>query len=260
MTEQLAQLAKILGPAAPFPEAALAGAGTGTGADLRKKNPLAPAKKVDSKTPGGARQPASTAADAQKTATPTTPTETPTPPTPAPTSTIIRSDKDSSNATQQCPPGRIDPSSEATSAASENAADAGVAAGAAAGAPKESEPVYRVEEVFISPSANGGGAGRKGKRAFVVTVELPDLIEGDAEGSNEGAESADSSISGGWRRKGKGPSLSDFELDVLPTVLQLKIPGKYQLRLEMPCTVDDENVTAKFNKSRAVLKVSMQEK
>ncbi|CAN0444302.1 unnamed protein product [Hapterophycus canaliculatus] len=57
-----------------------------------------------------------------------------------------------------------------------------------------------------------------------------------------------------------GPSLSDVELDVWPAVLQLKVPGKYHLRLEMPCIVDEDRVTAKFNKSRAVLRVLVQEK
>lgn len=309
-------MAKILGPAAPFPAPAPAGAGTsadaGTGGGDPGK-PSAPTKKIDTKAPpggasatkgdtetppaGGARRAASGAGAVPKAATPATSAEAPAPapPTPAPTSTITRknsSDNDDAPAAQACPPGRrAVPFSEATSsaaAAPEKAAAAEKAASAAAAAaPKEREPVYRVEEV-PRPSDNhggggsgGGGGGRGGKRAFVVTIKLPDLIEGDAEGRLEGPAGSQQAAGraerdkesgktntdsnngsgGGRRRTGKkAPSLSDFELDVLPTVLQLRIPGKYRLRLEMPCAVDDENVSAKFNKSRAVLKVSVQEK
>lgn len=281
-------MAKILGPAAPFPELALAPAPASAGTEAEaeadadagadgglEKPPPASAEKGDVKKPGVAstskddtntppagrlQKAASTAADAQKTATPTTPPEAPTLPVPAPTSTITRGDGIiSTAAAQKCTPRRTVSSAEATSAASEKKAVSAVAA-----APKESEPMYRVEEV-ASPSADPGhgGGGRERKRAFVVTIELPGLTGGNTEGS-EGAMSADSSSSSGdgKRRTGKakGPSLSDFELDVLPEVLQLRIPRKYRLRLEMPCVVDDENVSAKFNKSRAVLKVSMQEK
>eukprot|EP00903_Cladosiphon_okamuranus_P021435 g19703.t1 len=277
ITEQLAQLAKILGPAAPFSEPAPAATGTGAGAgagagadgDLGMP-PRAPAEKggakkagvgstvkADTNTPRGVQKAASTAAaEAQKAATPPTPPETP-----APTSTITRGDDIiSATAAQECAPGRTAPSSpQVASAAPEKATSA-----AAASALKESEPTYRVEEVAPPSADHGGrGGGEKRKRAFVVTIELPDLIGGNAEAS-EGVNGADGSgnSGGGSRRteKAKGPSLSDFELDVLPAVLELRVPGKYRLRLEMPCIVDDETVSAKFNKSRAVLKVSVQEK
>lgn len=283
ITEQLAQLAKILGPAAPFsdPAPAAAAAAAAGAEDINPKNPPSPAKKGHTKTPPGARQEAA-AEGAQKTAAPATPTEAPTPPTPptpmpAPTSTITRSEGNN-NGTERCPPGKTESSHEATSATSKNApaaaapATAAVAPGTAAVAPGEREPVYRVEEA-PPRSVNVGGGGRNGKRAFVVTIDLPGLIEGDpggkrremtgsqpAVGADGGGASANSANSGGRGRTGKGPSLSDIELDVMPTALELKVPGEYRLRVEMPCVVDDESVTAKLNKSRAVLKVSLQEK
>lgn len=270
MTQQLAQLAKILGPAPPFPEPALSGDDAG-GADVDLGKPAASSKKnSDGKALDAARQTASTA-HTRKTATPTAATEATTPPTPAPTSTITRSG-DNEDGIQRCPPGHTIPSPE------ENSAPPEKDAAAAAGARKERQPAYRVEEVPRPPVNGGSGGGRKGKRAFVVTIDLPDLIDGgDAEGKRRepagsqeagGAEggdestkrSADSSKGDDRGRQGKVSSLSDFELDVLPRVLELKVPGKYHLRLDMPCIVEDENVTAKFNKSRAVLKVSVHEK
>lgn len=136
----------------------------------------------------------------------------------------------------------------------------------------------------------GGCGGRQDshqKRSFVVIIDLPDLIEGvtdgetrelagsEQEGAGDGSSRTAEGVggsssssrgihsrveSGGGKRKGRQTSISDVELDVFPTVLQLKVPGKYQLRLDMPCVVDEESVTAKFNKSRAVLKVSVLEK
>lgn len=92
----------------------------------------------------------------------------------------------------------------------------------------------------------------------MVIIDLPDLIDAKSKelpGSEHGGDTG-----GGRSGERKAPSLSDVELDVLPTILSLRVPGKYRLRLDMPCVVDEESVAARFNKSRAVLKVSVQEK
>lgn len=140
---------------------------------------------------------------------------------------------------------------------------------AGADPPGEREPTYRIEELPppTTTTAKGGGGvsarGEEGKRAFVVIINLPDLIDAKSRGlpgSEHSGGSGGNNTDGGRRGEQKAPSLSDVELDVLPTVLSLRVPGKYRLRLDMPCAVDEESVAARFNKSRAVLKVSVQEK
>lgn len=199
---------------------------------------------------------------------------------PAPTNTISQP-QDKSGREETQPPSQKIASCHATPAA----------------APTEREPKYRVEQLPHFPSENegtgknsrgdGGGCKEKHqKRAFVIIIDLPDLIEsitheetrelagskqervgdGERDGSSRtaksvGGSSSDSSSkkSRGGTGKGRQASMSDVELDVLPTVMQLRVPGKYQLRLDMPCVVDEESIIAKFNKSRAILKVSVQE-
>lgn len=52
----------------------------------------------------------------------------------------------------------------------------------------------------------------------------------------------------------------EIELDALPHTLDLRVPGVYQLHLEMPFPVNADTVTAVFDKSKAVLTVSALEK
>lgn len=128
---------------------------------------------------------------------------------------------------------------------------------------QEREPIYRVNQ--LPPSTEATGVATKPKRAFAVIIELPELIV-DLANSKSQDEARDDeratrgNTSGSGRGGKMGPSLSDVELDVSPAVLELKVPGKYHLRLEMPCIVDESAVTAKFNKSRAVLRVLVREK
>lgn len=329
MTEQLAQLAKILGPTTPFLEPvadarpAAAGvsssssgtmplqsgkaAGVGTrgkpsspsegknaaaktldlqghsplqgradGADdtcasaddtgIRQVERTKPATVTDTATRSGTTQ-AAAAAGATDVGKRSTSSTSMTPETlqqamPAPTSTIT-GDK-SADGAKKCG-NKTPPSKEALSSASTDLATA---------EQNEREPIYRIEQLHSSTDA--AGIATKQKRKFAVIIDLPELVEGLGDGQNhevakpqqqggarDGAsvkkESTRRSSNGGTGGR-TGPSLSDVELDVSPAALQLRVSGKYLLRLELPCIVDEDIVTAKFNKSRAVLRVLVQEK
>lgn len=300
MTEQLAQLAKILGPAAPLPETPL-GPGSAPASSSSSstrpsssvavpkafnlaadaKGDTSPSSRNAKQSEGGAdggadhscaarnKLPTSALnqgseeerqatlareAVAPVTTAPTTETEAQPPqPAPAPTSTVSPASVD--NTEGSCSHRHTQPLSQEASSPPASAA-----------ARKEREPVYRIEELVArtaedtrSGSDNGGG-GRNAKRAFQVTIDLPEMKE--SAGSKQGklAGGAISNPSSGTAGKRTGPSMSDIELDVSPAFLQLNVPGKYQLRLEMPCVVDEDSVTAKFSKSQAVLKVLIREK
>lgn len=66
---------------------------------------------------------------------------------------------------------------------------------------------------------------------------------------------------GGGSQRGRRmkASLQDVELDVLPRSLDVRVPGVYRLRLQLPFAVDADDITAKFRKTRATLTVSAKE-
>ncbi|CBJ29318.1 conserved unknown protein [Ectocarpus siliculosus] len=295
MTEQLAQLAKILGPAAPLPETPF-GPGCATASSSSSSTrpstsvavpkasnlaadatgdtlpPSRSAKRSEGGADGGAdgscaaRNKLPTSAPNQGseegrqailareavapvTTAPTTEMEGQPPlPAPAPTNTVSPAGVEDAEGSRSCR--HTQPLSPAVSAA----------------ALKEREPVYRIEELVSRTSedarsgSDNGGGGRKAKRAFQVTIDLPEMKESAGTKQGKQAGGTTSTRSSGTAGKRTGPSLSDVELDVSPAFLQLNVPGKYQLRLEMPCVVDEDSVTAKFSKSQAVLKVSIREK
>ncbi|CAB1110072.1 unnamed protein product [Ectocarpus sp. CCAP 1310/34] len=302
MTEQLAQLAKILGPAAPLPETPL-GPGCATASSFSSSTrpsssvavpqasnlavdatgdtspPSCSAKQSEGGVNGGAdgsrvariKLPTSApnqgseegcqatlareaVAVAPVTTAPTTEMEGQPPlPAPAPTNTVSRTGAEDAEGSRSC---------RHTQPLSQEASPPAVSAAAR----KEREPVYRIEELVsrTSEDARSGsdndGEGRKAKRAFQVTIDLPEMKESAGSKQGQQAGGTTSTRSSGTAGKRTGPSLSDVELDVSPAFLQLNVPGKYQLRLEMPCVVDEDSATAKFSKSQAVLKVSIREK
>ncbi|CAM9191458.1 unnamed protein product [Ectocarpus fasciculatus] len=291
MTEQLAQLAKILGPAAPLPETPL-GPGcappsssssstrpTPSVAAPKASNLVADANgdtlpssqsakqsegradgradcsgaapnKLPTSAPNqgseeGRQATLAREAVAPVTTAPTTEMEAQPPrPAPAPTNTVSPASVEDTEGPRSCC--HTEPFSPEASL------------------PPESEPVYRVEELVsrvaedpLSGPGNSGG-GCNAKRAFQVTIDLPEMKESAR--SKQGKQAGGATSTGSTAGKRTGPSLSDVELDVSPAFLQLYVPGKYHLRLEMPCVVDEDSVTAKFSKSQAVLKVSIREK
>lgn len=300
MTEQLAQLAKILGPAAPLPETPL-GPGCATasssssstrpspsvavpkasnlaadatgdtlppsrsakqsegGADGGADGSCAARNKLPKSAPNQGSEEGRQATLARESVAPVTTAPTtemegqPPLPAPAPTSTVSPAGVEDAEGSRSCR--HTQPLSQETSPPAVSAA-----------ARKEREPVYRIEELVSRTSEDArsgpdnGGGGRKAKRAFQVTIDLPEMKESSGSKQGKQAGGTTSTRSSGTAGKRTGPSLSDVELDVSPAFLQLNVPGKYQLRLEMPCVVDEDSVTAKFSKSQAVLKVSIREK
>lgn len=296
MTEQLAQLAKILGPAAPLPETPLGPGCTPPSSSSSSTRPspsvAAPkasnlaadangdtlpssqsAKQSEGRADGRANRsgaapnkfPTSAPnqgseegrqatlareAVAPVTTAPTTEMEAQPPrPAPAPTNTVSPASVEDTEGPRSC---------RHTQPLSPEASPPPVSAR------KELEPVYRVEELVsrmaedpLSGLDNSGGVCNA-KRAFQVTIDLPEMKEPAR--SKQGKQAGGATSTGSAAGKRTGPSLSDVELDVSPAFLQLYVPGKYQLRLEMPCVVDEDSVTAKFSKSQAVLKVSIREK
>ncbi|CAM9835921.1 unnamed protein product, partial [Ectocarpus sp. 13 AM-2016] len=300
MTEQLAQLAKILGPAAPLPETPL-GPGCATDSSSSSSTPPSPsvaapkasnlaadvtgdtilpsrsARQPEGEADGGVddsyaarnklptsapnqgseegRQ-ATLAREALATMTTSSTTEMegqPPLPAPAPTNTVSPAGVEDAEGSRSC---------RHNQQLSREASPPAVSAAAR----KEREPAYRIEELVSRTSedprsgSDDGGGGGKAKRAFQVTIDLPETEESAGSKQGKQAGGTTNTRSSGTAGKRTGPSLSDVELDVSPAFLQLNVPGKYQLRLEMPCVVDEDSVTAKFSKSQAVLKVSIREK
>ncbi|CAM9579886.1 unnamed protein product, partial [Scytosiphon promiscuus] len=227
-----------------------AGGADGTGASASESDPQ--------RSERPAEVPRATKAGKQSTSSTSLTHETLPQAVPAPTSTITQR-KDAHDTQKSCsktpPPKRIP---YFTSSGVANAEQ------------KEREPLHRIEQ--LQPSAGAVGIATKQKRTFAVIINLPEVIEGPPEsedqeaarhqqgGSRDGENAKTVSMGSSGRRGTTGLSLSDIELDVSPAVLQLKVPGQYHLRLKMPCIVDEDAVSAKFNKSRAVLRVFVQER
>lgn len=132
----------------------------------------------------------------------------------------------------------------------------------------EREPRYRMEEVMPVPQpkqessgthagGRGGGGGGSGgenlnRRTVKVVIDVPAMMPAAGAMAPDGGQGASGSSPKGLRPL-------DFELDMEPRLLRLRVPEVYRLSLDLPFSIDADGVTARFSKKRATLTVTAQE-